>query len=342
MRKTFPTEAVRIVTMIILLMSTVTKGLAQSPYALFGDNSKMLEATEESVPNSYDVLAKTANGAIFYADFDLKDGIATLSDSDGNVILRDCISKNAKAMFTTIDPHAENYYHLSPYSYCGGNPIYAVDPDGRDYWSTNDIDQIIHFLNNVGTGNNYFDFSEWKHSTDAEFCSNLVYNDETHKYYTSYAEGVDGELNVIGKTFQADITPVSYSGFGYLGAFVYNPVSGFWGNANYFFNGITCNDGISIWNVNRNGRVVGAAPMMCIVDTGGKSKASYIKSLIPKGFKIAKEFLSHNEKVYEYNGKYYSFDNTSHNGGAWKVFVKKGGRLHRIGTADKDLKIFKK
>ena len=38
MRKTFPTEAVRIVTMIILLMSTVTKGLAQSPYALFGDN----------------------------------------------------------------------------------------------------------------------------------------------------------------------------------------------------------------------------------------------------------------------------------------------------------------
>lgn len=56
MRKTFQTEAARIVTMIILLMSTVTKGLAQSPYALFGDNSKMLEATEESVPNSYGVL----------------------------------------------------------------------------------------------------------------------------------------------------------------------------------------------------------------------------------------------------------------------------------------------
>ena len=72
MRKTFQTEAARIVTMIILLMSTVTKGLAQSPYALFGDNSKMLEATEESVPNSYGVLAKTANGATFYADFDLR------------------------------------------------------------------------------------------------------------------------------------------------------------------------------------------------------------------------------------------------------------------------------
>lgn len=87
MRKIFPTEAARIVTMIILLMSTVTKGLAQSPYALFGDNSKMLEATEVSVPNTYGVLAKTPNGAIFYADFDLKDGIASLLDLDSNVIL---------------------------------------------------------------------------------------------------------------------------------------------------------------------------------------------------------------------------------------------------------------
>lgn len=87
MRKTFPTEAVRIVTMIILLMSTVTKGLAQSPYALFGDNSKMLEATRASVPNTYRMLSKTPIGATFYADFDLKVGIASLLDLDSNVIL---------------------------------------------------------------------------------------------------------------------------------------------------------------------------------------------------------------------------------------------------------------
>ncbi len=33
--------------------------------------------------------------------------------------------------FLTIDPLAEKYYHLTPYSYCGGNPVNAVDPDGR-------------------------------------------------------------------------------------------------------------------------------------------------------------------------------------------------------------------
>lgn len=33
--------------------------------------------------------------------------------------------------FTTIDPLAEKYYHLSPYAYCANNPVNAVDPDGR-------------------------------------------------------------------------------------------------------------------------------------------------------------------------------------------------------------------
>ena len=37
-----------------------------------------------------------------------------------------------------------------------------------------------------------------------------------------------------------------------------------------------------------------------------------------------------------------SFDNTQHNGGIYKVFEREGGNLKRIGTADKDLRIFKK
>jgi RHS repeat-associated protein len=32
----------------------------------------------------------------------------------------------------TVDPLAENYYSISPYAYCGGNPVNAVDPDGKD------------------------------------------------------------------------------------------------------------------------------------------------------------------------------------------------------------------
>ena len=32
--------------------------------------------------------------------------------------------------FTTIDPLAEKYYHLSPYAYCANNPVNAIDMNG--------------------------------------------------------------------------------------------------------------------------------------------------------------------------------------------------------------------
>ena len=35
------------------------------------------------------------------------------------------------ARFTTMDPLCEKYYSISPYAYCGGDPMNAVDPDGR-------------------------------------------------------------------------------------------------------------------------------------------------------------------------------------------------------------------
>ena len=34
-------------------------------------------------------------------------------------------------MFTTIDPMAEKYYHLSPYAYCANNPIKYIDKNGE-------------------------------------------------------------------------------------------------------------------------------------------------------------------------------------------------------------------
>jgi hypothetical protein len=30
-----------------------------------------------------------------------------------------------------VDPLAENYYDVSPYACCAGNPVNAVDPDGK-------------------------------------------------------------------------------------------------------------------------------------------------------------------------------------------------------------------
>ena len=38
----------------------------------------------------------------------------------------------------TMDPLADKYPNISPYSYCMSNPIKLVDPDGREVYITGD------------------------------------------------------------------------------------------------------------------------------------------------------------------------------------------------------------
>ena len=48
-------------------------------------------------------------------------------------------------MWTSVDPLAEKYYHISPYVYCGNNPASRIDPDGRDwYQQTNEYGATIY------------------------------------------------------------------------------------------------------------------------------------------------------------------------------------------------------
>ena len=54
------------------------------------------------------------------------------------------------ARFTTMDPMAEKYYHLSPYAYCGNNPINNVDPSGMDWIYANyNGEQFVYFDDRV-------------------------------------------------------------------------------------------------------------------------------------------------------------------------------------------------
>ena len=40
------------------------------------------------------------------------------------------------AMWLSVDPMADKYPSISPYAYCAWNPIKLVDPDGRDWYKT--------------------------------------------------------------------------------------------------------------------------------------------------------------------------------------------------------------
>ena len=39
---------------------------------------------------------------------------------------------------TTLDPLAEKYYSISPYAWCGNNPVNRIDPDGMDWYTDKD------------------------------------------------------------------------------------------------------------------------------------------------------------------------------------------------------------
>jgi len=200
------------------------------------------------------------------------------------------------------------------------------------------------FWNAIGAGQTQYDFSGWQHATDATFSNSLVYNDETKRYYTSYSQVVDGELTVVGKSFSANMTPVSFDGTGYVGAYAFEPISKF----RTFLTGGVENYGGTNWYVNRQGRLVGYAPIMGVIDPSLLPEFAAAKivgeaKLVAKGARVCREFgFSHNQKVYKLRRKYYSWDVDKHNNGYFKVFEKKGGELKRIGTVDENFDIFKK
>ena len=60
-------------------------------------------------------------------------------------------------VFTTTDPMAEKYYHLSPYAYCANNPVKYIDKEGKyleTFWDVaNLMVGVYSFSDNISQGN---------------------------------------------------------------------------------------------------------------------------------------------------------------------------------------------
>lgn len=115
------------------------------------------------------------------------------------------------ARWDRVDPLCEKYYGISPYGYCGDNPVNIIDPVGLDYWSTNDPDKICEFWKNVNSNDiNNINYTGWDHSTGADFLANLYYNDKTNKYYYSYGTVENDEVVCYSQSFSGKMVDMDW------------------------------------------------------------------------------------------------------------------------------------
>ncbi len=76
------------------------------------------------------------------------------------------------SIWISVDPMVDKYPNLSPYTYCAGNPVRLVDPDGREIWkpektANGDIRLLAENDDNINTlseflGGNNSIFSKYK------------------------------------------------------------------------------------------------------------------------------------------------------------------------------------
>ena len=98
-------------------------------------------------------------------------------------------------MWTSVDPLCEKYYNVSPYMYCAGNPVNAIDPDGSDWVKSRNNDYV--WMDNVSSASDTpFDYT-YIGKTQEDILHDLNINTIfTAQTSDGGAVGVDGVLGI--------------------------------------------------------------------------------------------------------------------------------------------------
>ena len=75
---------------------------------------------------------------------------------------------SALSIWLSVDPMSDKYPGVSPYVYCGNNPVRLVDLDGRDIWEINANGEIVNHQKTADFDQFIIIDSEgWRHESDA-------------------------------------------------------------------------------------------------------------------------------------------------------------------------------
>jgi RHS repeat-associated protein len=95
--------------------------------------------------------------------------------------------QNTYSRFMSIDPKAESFYHISPYTYCAGDPVNLVDPYGEvcgvyydeygNYIADDNIDDDKLYITNKETADLWY--KEMRASGDTSNALNILQSGST-------------------------------------------------------------------------------------------------------------------------------------------------------------------
>jgi RHS repeat-associated protein len=118
----------------------------------------------------------------------------------------------ARIQFWTMDPLAEKYPWISPYAYCGNNPIRYIDPDGRETRVAMNDDGIYRVIGGeLNKDRNIYVYTQDKDGNYTVRGNSIGISSSTTSFYNSDANGGKGAWAV-----GSIINPNDQSGLNFL------------------------------------------------------------------------------------------------------------------------------
>ena len=223
------------------------------------------------------------------------------------------------SIWLNVDPMADFFPNMTSYVYCGNNPIIYIDKNGTDF-------ENCFFINMLNVDPPKKSNPQKPNSNDNPYVVDevVIKPPQTSTYQTEYTTQLPQQAKNITHASNPIVLRYTTSII-FVKALQYEMTALF------------------------RGSIVGLLLLMQ-GDTRPQASNSIQetnkeidKIAKEKGLTPTNEFgYSYGQRYYKKGNRYYSYDIDKHNGGYWKVFVKKGGELKRIGTADKDFNIIKK